>query len=87
MKKVNKIVEMVVWFEKDGTPHPKRFRIKDEEEVERVIYIEKVIWRREEIVNRRRYLYFRCNSIFNGVKKIYDIKFDCKECKWYLYRM
>lgn len=86
MKVVCKAIEMIAWFEKDGKIHPIKFRMKENDE-NRVITVERV--RRvklEKLAGNEMYV-FECESTFNNILKIYEIKYEVKSCQWILFKI
>lgn len=86
MKVICKPIDMVAWFEKDGKVHPIRFRLKEDSE-NRVIAIERVrCVKLEKLVGNPMYV-FECESHFDNVLKIFEIKYEIETCKWLLYKI
>lgn len=87
MKVVAKPIEMIVWYERDGTPHPIRFRLKKEDEEWKTVKIEQVITiEKEKFAGNYMYL-FRCQSLINGVQRLYELKYEMATCKWMLFKI
>jgi len=78
---------MIVWFNEDGTPHPVRFNMSLHDESNITIRIDRVIHKQEEKLAGNHMLVFTCQSVINNIEKIYEIKYELRTCKWYLYKM
>lgn len=87
MKVVAKPIEMVAWFTVDGIPNPVRFRIKDEKQPWVVIKVNKIVTRSLEKYAGNEMLVFRCQSIMDGLEKIYELKYEKATCRWILFKI
>lgn len=87
MKVVAKPVEMVAWFEKTGLPHPTKFRFTNDEHVDQVIKIDKIITRDKEKLAGNDMLIFNCQSVVNNVLRNYQLKYELKTMKWILFKI
>lgn len=87
MKVVAKPIEMVAWFEDGGRVNPVRFRIKGEEEILRVIKINKVLKRETEKLAGNLMQIFTCTSVINGRETIFELKYEISTCKWILFKI
>lgn len=79
-------IEMIVWFTKDGIPHPIRYKLTDENKSNLVIKVDQVITRTEEKLAGNKMIVFRCQSIINGALKMFELKYELNTCKWFLYK-
>jgi len=80
-------IEMIAWFTKDGKPYPIKYQLTNEEKENIIIKVDKIITREEEKLAGNRMIIFRCQSIFNGMERIYELKYEINTCKWYLFKM
>jgi hypothetical protein len=87
MKVVAKPIQMVAWFNEKGNLTPVRFKLCDEDGVNSVIKIDKIIFMDKEKLAGNQMFIYRCQSIFNGIDKIYEIKYELSTCKWMLFKM
>jgi hypothetical protein len=87
MKVVAKPIEMVAWFDKEGKPHPSRFRFTNSDQEEEVIKVERVITRDKEKLAGNDMLIFNCQSYVNNTLKEYQIKFEIRTCRWILFKI
>lgn len=77
---------MIAWFEQDGKVHPIKFRIR-EDKGNQTIVIEKIrCVKTEKFAGNHMYV-FECESTFNGMVKIYEIKYETATCKWMLFKI
>lgn len=87
MKIVAKPIQMVAWFEEDGSPHPIKFRLLNEEQCWSTVKIDKVIIvEREKLAGNPMHV-FQCQSLINNVLKTYELKYELNTCKWMLFKM
>ena len=63
MKILAKPIEMIAWFTTDGSPRPVRFKIKNADESEAVIKVDKVLSKDLEKLAGNNMLLFRCQSL------------------------
>lgn len=87
MKVIAKSIDMVVWFNEKGEPNPIRFRVTKEDSSFKVIKVDKVLYKEEEKLAGNKMIVFRCQSIIDGVDKVYEIKYELSTCKWILFKM
>ncbi|MDK2799996.1 MAG: hypothetical protein PWQ70_1615 [Clostridiales bacterium] len=87
MKVLMKPIEMIAWFTKDGIPSPIKYKLSTEDETNIIIKIDRIITKTEEQLAGNRMFIFRCQSIIDGIEKIYEIKYEINTCKWFLYKM
>lgn len=86
MKVVCKSIDMIAWFEQDGKVHPIKFRLKENHE-NRVIVIGRIrCVKMERLAGNQMYV-FECESVIDGVLKIYEIKYEMASCKWILFKI
>ncbi|MGF7060153.1 hypothetical protein [Brassicibacter mesophilus] len=86
MKVVDKKIDMVVWFKPDEELIPIKFRLTEDKE-QLVIEVNKVIVKDEEKIAGRTIHTFRCQSIINGVEKVYEIRFITNDLRWILFKI
>lgn len=86
MKVLMQPVEMVARFSQEGSPRPVKYKITFEGEPI-VITIDKVLLKTEEKLAGNRMLLFRCQSLVNGLLKVFELKYELNTCKWFLYKM
>lgn len=87
MKAMAKCVDVIAWFNENGTPCPIRFRINNENETKQVINVDRVMFVEKEILAGNPMLVFRCQSLINKIEKVYELKFEINTCKWFLWKM
>jgi hypothetical protein len=87
MKVLAMPIEMVAWFEKNGTPHPVRFRLTSAEKLELVIKVDRVVnMEKEKLAGNEMYI-FKCQSVVHGAQAVFELKYELKTCKWILFKM
>ena len=85
MKVVGKPIQMIAWFNEDGSISPIRFKM--EEDGAKVIKINKVIKQEQERLAGNIMEKFTCTSTINGIEKIFEVKYDAKSYKWILFKI
>ncbi|WP_088186367.1 hypothetical protein [Desulfosporosinus sp. FKA] len=87
MKILMRPIEMLAWFTKEGVINPIRYRITSEQSESVVVKVDKVILRTEEKLAGNKMIIFRCQSVINGLQKVYGVKYEISTCKWFLFKM
>ncbi|WP_243156051.1 hypothetical protein [Clostridium sp. C2-6-12] len=82
MKVVSKEIEVIAYFDIDGSIKPIKFRI-DENDTYKVIKIEKIISTQLE----DRILLFKCSSFISDREVIFEIKYDIDNFTWILWKI
>lgn len=75
MKIVAKPIDMVAWFDAKGVAHPIKFRMMGAEG-NVVIKVDRIITREFEKLAGSSMLVYKCQSVINGVEKVYELKFE-----------
>ncbi|KPU42133.1 hypothetical protein OXPF_39120 [Oxobacter pfennigii] len=86
MKVIVKPIEMVAWFTKDGSPTPVRFRLETPEGYT-VIKIDKILQKDIEKLAGNNTLVYKCQSLINGLERVFEIKYELRTCKWVLFKI
>lgn len=84
MKVVAKPIQMIAWFNKDGSINPIRFKI--EEDGNKVIKVDRVLKAEKERLSGNVMEKFTCSSVINGIERLYEIKYDSNTYKWILFK-
>lgn len=87
MQVLAKPISVVAWFDEKGYPHPVRFRIKIEDESERVIKVDRVVTVDKEKIAGNEMLLFKCQSTIKNIQRVFEIKYELRTCKWILFKM
>lgn len=87
MRILMKPIDMIAWFTQDGFATPIKFRFSDNDEIYRVVRVSKVIKRRQEKLAGNLMTVFTCQSIIEGVERIYELKYELNSCRWFLFKM
>lgn len=85
MKVVAKPIQMIAWFNKDGSINPIRFKI--EEDGNKVIKVDRILKSERERLAGCIMEKFTCSSVIDGVEKLYEVKYDSKSYKWILFKI
>lgn len=84
MRTLAKPIQMIAWFDSSGKVNPIKFKLEQDED-SKVIIINKVINRELEKLAGNVMWKFTCISIVDGIEKIYKIKYDLIQGKWFLF--
>ena len=87
MKILMKPIEMIAWFTNEGYPIPLRYRLLDEDMSNKVIKVNKVLFKEEEKIAGNRMILYRCESVINGTQKLFELKYEISSCKWFLFKI
>lgn len=82
MKVISKGIEVVAYFDIDGSIKPLKFRI-EENDTYKVIKIEKIISTQWE----DKILIFKCSSVIGDREMIFKIKYDIEKFTWILWEI
>lgn len=80
-------IEMAAWFTQEGVINPIRYRVTSDQSEPSVVKIDKVILRTEEKLAGNKMIIFRCQSVINGLQKVYEVKYEIGTCRWFLFKM
>jgi hypothetical protein len=86
MKVVAKDIETICHFSKQGIV-PLRFKYQDDGGSDIVIKVDKIISKDREKLCGNIALIFDCQSIIDGVGKLYQLKYIVQDCKWFLFKI
>ncbi|HEY5524910.1 MAG TPA: hypothetical protein VIK26_06190 [Clostridium sp.] len=80
-------IEIVSYTDNKGTIKPIRFRMQIGDEPMQVIKIDKVICTDKEKLAGNNMLVFKCQSVIDGVERLYEIKYELSSCRWILFKI
>lgn len=86
MKILMKPIKMIAWFEENGKLIPIRYQLISEDG-KKTININRIFYHHEEKFAGNRMYVYKCQSIINGIEKVYELKYEISTCKWFLYKM
>jgi hypothetical protein len=87
MKVIMKVVDMLAWFDKDGKPHPIRFRTTDNKGENITIKLDAISNTEIEKHAGNRMVRFDCNATIRNMDRELQLKYEIASCKWYLAKM
>ena len=87
MKVIASPIEVVCWTDTKGNINPLRFKIINEDESNSIVRIDKVICVDKERLAGNYMIVYKCQSVINGVEKLYVIKYELSTCKWILFKI
>ncbi len=80
-------IEMISYTNQEGIIKPIKFRIDFEDKEKLTIKVGTVVHTElEKLAGNKMYKY-RCQSVINGIEKVYEIKYDIESCKWMLFKI
>jgi len=86
MKLISKEIDIVTVFDKNGKIQPIKFKFEDKDST-KVIKVDKVI----DLVDCKfagdSFIVYKCQSCINNIIKPFELKFERRTCKWYLYKI
>lgn len=87
MKVLMKSVDMICLSSCEGTITPLKFRWQEDGLEPRIIRIDHIIDRKEEKLAGNPMLVFTAQSTIDGIERIFEMKYDIRNYKWYLYKL
>ena len=88
MKVIAKVVEVLAWFEEDGAVLPLRVKLLDEnEKTGSEVKIDRILSNSEEFLAGHLMSVFLCQSLVDGVERLFELKFENDTCSWILFKM
>ena len=85
MSKIARTIQMIAWFDEKGKINPIKFKYNNEDEENKVIFINKILNRNLEKLAGNLMWKFTCSSVIDGVECIYNIKYDLINGRWILF--
>lgn len=85
MKVVAKDIEIICHFSKQGIT-PLKFKMQEQDSY-KVIKVDKVITKTTEKLCGNIALIFDCQSVIDGVAKLYQLKYIVEDMKWLLFKI
>jgi hypothetical protein len=87
MKVIAKPIQVVAWFNEKGSINPVRFKLCNEDEKNITIKINKILFTNKENLAGNKMIVYKCQSIINGIEKLYELKYEINSCKWMLFKI
>lgn len=87
MKVIAKPIEMLAWYESDGTLNPVRFKITNKDGSESLINIDKIVKRSREWLAGNTMLIYDCIGVVADKERSFQLKFEICTCKWILFKI
>jgi hypothetical protein len=85
MKVVAKEIEVICHFSKQGIT-PLKFKMQEKDNY-KVIKVDKVISKTSEKLCGNIALIFDCQSVIDGIEKLYQLKYIVEDMKWLLFKI
>lgn len=87
MKTIMRPVETLVWMGPDGSFRPLRFRLEGQDGELIVIRVEQILSRTEERRAGNPMVTYGCQGQVRGQMRRFELKYEIRACKWYLYKI
>lgn len=87
MKTLMRPVEVLVWMEPNGSLTPLRFRLENEEGELVVVRVDEILTRTEERQAGNPMILYACQGQIRGQVRRFELKYEVRACKWYLYKI
>jgi len=87
LKVLMRSVDMICLSSSEGVITPLKFRFSEDGQESRVIRIDRVIDRKEEKLAGNRMLIFTVQSVIDGIERVFEMRYEMKTFKWYLYKL
>lgn len=87
MKTIMRPIEVLVWMETDGSQRPLRFRLENEDGEMVVVRVEQILSRSEERQAGNPMAIYACQGQIHGQQRRFELKYEIRTCKWYLYKI
>jgi len=87
MKVYMKPVKMLSYTQENGIQIPLRFQLKTRDDELITVKIDRITEKNQEKLAGNKMYIYKCQSIINGVERIYELKLEASTMKWYLYKM
>lgn len=80
-------IDMIVWFDIEGKPHPIKFRTTDNQGEYIAISLDRVSYTEIEEHAGNRIIRFDCLATIRDIQRKLQIKYEMTSCKWYLAKL
>lgn len=87
MKVIMRPIDMLVWFDTEGEPHPIRFRTTDNQGENITIKLDNISNVELEKHAGNQIVRFDCLATIRDIQRQLQIKYEMTSCKWYLAKL
>ncbi|MGI6576309.1 MAG: hypothetical protein ACOX3A_10850 [bacterium] len=87
MKVLMKPIDMIANYPYNGLPIPLKYRISVADGINKIIKVDHILSRTEEKRAGNKMLIYRCQSIIDGIEKVYELKYEVRTCRWFLFKL
>lgn len=87
MRVVSKPIDMITYVSVAGIPKPVRFLAQGKKQKNYVVDIKKILECKEERLAGNQMYVYKCQTEFNGEKRLMELKYEVGQCLWYLFRV
>lgn len=87
MKVVMAPIELIGWFDEYGVINPIRFRFEDSDGERIVVKVGKIVKVEDEKLAGNHMRIFVCQSMIDGSQKNYELKYEIRTCRWFLFKI
>jgi Uma2 family endonuclease len=87
MKILMRPIEVLVWSEPDGNQRPLRFRLENKDGELVVVHVEQILSQTENGWAGNPMVIYDCQRLIGNRQRRFELKYEKKTCKWWLYRI
>jgi hypothetical protein len=87
MKVYMRPIDMIANYPKEGSPIPLKFRISLDGKMSKIIKVDTTLYQTEEKLAGNRMFIYRCQSIIDGRERVYELKYELRTCRWFLFKL
>lgn len=87
MKLLREPIQIAVWYDFDGTPHPVRFRYEDDNKQLVTVIVQKSIRKEMNKFAGNKMVPFECQSVINNEIRRFELRYELETCRWFIYKI
>lgn len=87
LKIVSKEIDIITLFDKGGNIKPIKFKLEDENGNTKVIKVDNILDSVSSNFAGESIIIYKCQSYIDNCIKRFEIKYEKRTCKWYLYKI
>ncbi|MTI49719.1 MAG: hypothetical protein FH761_17955 [Firmicutes bacterium] len=87
MRVINKEIDMISIFDKEGNPKPFKFKYINVDGEEIKIKVDHMIASEKGKLLGQPVIIFQCQSVINNLLKRYELLFDINKAQWRLFKI
>lgn len=87
MKILSRPIDVICVFIDDTDPKPVKWRMRNSDGTDTVVKVDHIYSVQRDRVRDINFIIYRCQGNVNGVERRYELKFNYKDLKWFLWKM